>query len=203
MLNFLTCPLLGASLMILLSLQERKGSDKSFVTGPYKVEWTFHNDLELVFVVVYQKILQLLYLEEMLELVKKKFCNLFGEAIKTKTLDLSKPLAFDKQFEKVQQLLEVKAAEAKQTKASQRRFEETKKGQEVKKQKKNDKKEKKENDEEKKEKQEAKAVDNSAFDSSGTPGDSNTATLDADAAMLAAREKMMKKSKHFDFLMCC
>ena len=36
----------------------------------YGLKWTLANDFNLVFVVVYQKILQLLYLEDLLETVK-------------------------------------------------------------------------------------------------------------------------------------
>jgi len=112
-------------------LEERKGAEKSFIAGSYKIEWTFHNDLELVFVAVYQKILQLLYIEEMLELVKKKFCSLFGDAVRAKTINLSGPLAFDKPFERIRLQCEAKAQEAKQARGAQRRFEDTKRGKEV------------------------------------------------------------------------
>lgn len=51
-------------------MQDRSG-DKKFFFDSYCMQWTFENKLELVFVVVYQKILQLMYIEDLLERVKK------------------------------------------------------------------------------------------------------------------------------------
>ncbi|CAI9280846.1 unnamed protein product [Lactuca saligna] len=39
----------------------------------YTLKWTFHNELGLVFVVVYQKILFLLYVDDLLSMVKREF----------------------------------------------------------------------------------------------------------------------------------
>ncbi|KAI8846402.1 signal recognition particle, alpha subunit, N-terminal-domain-containing protein [Chytridium lagenaria] len=43
------------------------------VLDSYRVQWTFANDLGLIFVVVYQRILQLTYIEELLDLAKESF----------------------------------------------------------------------------------------------------------------------------------
>eukprot|EP00271_Cylindrocystis_brebissonii_P011620 TRINITY_DN29498_c0_g1_i1.p1 TRINITY_DN29498_c0_g1~~TRINITY_DN29498_c0_g1_i1.p1 ORF type:complete len:700 (-),score=166.60 TRINITY_DN29498_c0_g1_i1:365-2464(-) len=59
-------------------LQERSG-EASFQHGKdaaaYTLKWTFHNELGLVFVAVYQRILQLLYVDELLALVKQEFTS--------------------------------------------------------------------------------------------------------------------------------
>ena len=53
-------------------LLEERHSDSVYTTmSGYGLKWTLANDLNLVFVVVYQKILQLLYLDDLLEIVKK------------------------------------------------------------------------------------------------------------------------------------
>ncbi|KAH7280799.1 hypothetical protein KP509_36G014900 [Ceratopteris richardii] len=44
----------------------------------YTLKWSFHNDLGLVFVAVYRKILHLLYVDELLEKVKSEFSPLFN-----------------------------------------------------------------------------------------------------------------------------
>nr|CCA22298.1 signal recognition particle receptor subunit alpha [Albugo laibachii Nc14] len=73
-------------------LQDRSG-DKKFFFDSYCMQWTFENKLELVFVVVYQKILQLMYIEELLERVKKDFVTQFRMEIMGQV-----PVKFDRQF---------------------------------------------------------------------------------------------------------
>lgn len=46
--------------------------------GSYTLKWTFHNDLGLVFVAVYRKILHLLYVDELLFSVKQEFSLLYN-----------------------------------------------------------------------------------------------------------------------------
>jgi len=189
-------------------LQERKGAEKSFIAGTYKIEWTFHNDLELVFVAVYQKILQLLYIEEMLELVKKKFCSLFGDVVKAKTINLSGPLAFDKPFERIRLQCEAKAQEAKQARGAQRRFEDTKRGKEVvestkakgEKKERASKKSKGDEGEADDKMVEEEEVEQQTGDDEGTgaedasaTGESASAAADPEAAILANRAALLKK----------
>lgn len=52
-------------------LLEERSSDCSYTMDDYQLRWTFANELDLVFVAVYQKLFQLLYVEELLERVKK------------------------------------------------------------------------------------------------------------------------------------
>ncbi len=51
-------------------LEERAG-ESGYDCGQYSLKWTLANDLDIVFVVVHQKILQLLYLDDLLDAVKE------------------------------------------------------------------------------------------------------------------------------------
>ncbi|XP_021713833.1 signal recognition particle receptor subunit alpha-like [Chenopodium quinoa] len=57
-------------------LEERSGLASFVYDAPgasYTLKWTFHNELGLVFVAVYQKILHLLYVDDLLSMVKREF----------------------------------------------------------------------------------------------------------------------------------
>ena len=62
-------------------LEERNASSSFQHDAPgcsYTLKWTYNNDLGLVFVAVYRKILHLLYVDELLESVKREFSPLFN-----------------------------------------------------------------------------------------------------------------------------
>lgn len=67
------CKLSGDPVDTLITrvLMEDRAGERSFISDAYAMQWVFENKLDLVFVVVYQKILQLLYIEELLDIVKK------------------------------------------------------------------------------------------------------------------------------------
>ncbi|KAG2634536.1 hypothetical protein PVAP13_2NG046303 [Panicum virgatum] len=58
-------------------LLEDRSADASFSQDNYALKWTFHNDLGLVFVAVYQKILHLLYVDDLLAAVRKDFSQIY------------------------------------------------------------------------------------------------------------------------------
>ncbi|KAG2555410.1 hypothetical protein PVAP13_9KG245784 [Panicum virgatum] len=58
-------------------LLEERSADASFSQDNYALKWTFHNDLGLVFVAVYQKILHLLYVDDLLAAVRKDFSQIY------------------------------------------------------------------------------------------------------------------------------
>lgn len=64
------------SLIRLAFLEDRLSSDKYEREG-YTLQWALANDLELVFVVVYQRILQLAYIPQLLSSVKDLFLDFF------------------------------------------------------------------------------------------------------------------------------
>lgn len=64
------------SLIRFAFLEDRLSSDKYEKEG-YTLQWTLANDLELVFVVVYQRILQLTYIPQLLASIKDLFLDFF------------------------------------------------------------------------------------------------------------------------------
>ncbi|KAI7865166.1 signal recognition particle, alpha subunit, N-terminal-domain-containing protein [Spinellus fusiger] len=102
-------------------IEERAGT-VSYTKDGYALRWTFANELDLVFVAVYQKILQLAYLDELLETVKQLFLTMFSGMIENSMFkDYS---SFESTFTQLLQQLEDKYVH--RTKAP-RKFEETKK----------------------------------------------------------------------------
>src|SRR5271169_4179708 len=63
-------------------LQERS-SEREYAKDGYTVKWTFANELGLIFVAVYQKILELTWVDELLVTVKKMFVKLYSDSLKT------------------------------------------------------------------------------------------------------------------------
>lgn len=59
------------------ALIEGRTAEETYEKSGYAVKWTFFNDLELIFVVAYQRILQLTYVDELLESMKTLFVELF------------------------------------------------------------------------------------------------------------------------------
>lgn len=61
-------------------LEERSGAASYNYDAPgaaYTLKWTFHNELNLVFVAVYQKIFHLLYVDDLLAMVKREFSEIY------------------------------------------------------------------------------------------------------------------------------
>ncbi|RLN91663.1 hypothetical protein BBJ28_00001709 [Nothophytophthora sp. Chile5] len=102
-------------------LMEDRAGEKKFLDDAYAMQWVFENKLDLVFVVVYQKILQLLYIEELLEIVKQDFIALFPQQIANKT-----PVKYEDKFTKILKATELKFA-GKQVRKGPRAFNSSKK----------------------------------------------------------------------------
>mmetsp|Transcript_20570 Transcript_20570/g.27105 ORF Transcript_20570/g.27105 Transcript_20570/m.27105 type:complete len:611 (+) Transcript_20570:252-2084(+) len=79
-------------------LIEERGGDKTANFDRYTLKWTLANDLNIVFVVVYQKILQIFYVEELLQQLKQEFLLHFEEALKEGVIH---GYDFDKHFDRV------------------------------------------------------------------------------------------------------
>ncbi|THG03101.1 hypothetical protein TEA_016124 [Camellia sinensis var. sinensis] len=61
-------------------LEERSGAASYNYDAPgaaYTLKWTFHNELGLVFVALYQRILHLLYVDDLLAMVKQEFSAIY------------------------------------------------------------------------------------------------------------------------------
>mmetsp|Transcript_20036 Transcript_20036/g.51226 ORF Transcript_20036/g.51226 Transcript_20036/m.51226 type:complete len:596 (-) Transcript_20036:118-1905(-) len=108
-------------------LEERMG-ETTAKSDAYSLKWKVVNEMELIFVAVYQGILQIAYLESLLSSVAKEFVNSIGDAFGN---GLSiKHVDFDAEFGKVRQKVDKEAREAKRPQAM-RSFADTKKGKEV------------------------------------------------------------------------
>ncbi|PPQ99117.1 hypothetical protein CVT26_014367 [Gymnopilus dilepis] len=59
------------------ALIEGRTADDKYEKDGYAVKWTFVNDLELIFVVAYQRILQLTYVDDLLAAMKRLFVQYF------------------------------------------------------------------------------------------------------------------------------
>ena len=65
--------------MIKEMILAERSNERQFIEGPYMLKWTLNNDLGLVFVVVYQRILQLMYIDDLLASVKRSFTATFED----------------------------------------------------------------------------------------------------------------------------
>ena len=59
-----------------------RSSEKEFAKDGFTVKWTFANELGLIFVAVYQKILELTWVDDLLVTVKRAFVKAYGEALR-------------------------------------------------------------------------------------------------------------------------
>ncbi|XP_071698165.1 uncharacterized protein [Rutidosis leptorrhynchoides] len=93
-------------------LEERSGAASYNYDVPgasYTLKWTFHNELGLVFVAVYQKILHLLYVDDLLAMVKREFSDIYDP--KRMSYD-----DFDETFRQLRKEAEARAEEMKKSK---------------------------------------------------------------------------------------
>mmetsp|Transcript_58761 Transcript_58761/g.137170 ORF Transcript_58761/g.137170 Transcript_58761/m.137170 type:complete len:614 (+) Transcript_58761:88-1929(+) len=108
-------------------LEERTG-ESSVKFDVYSLKWLLKNEMDTFFVVVYQGILQMVYLEGLLAHAAERFLNhvggAFGNGMSIKRVD------FDADFKKVMQKANEQLMELKRQKQI-RSFADTKKGQEV------------------------------------------------------------------------
>ncbi|KAF9228661.1 P-loop containing nucleoside triphosphate hydrolase protein [Gyrodon lividus] len=65
------------------ALIEGRTAEEKYEKDGYSVKWTFVNELELIFVVAYQRILQLAYVEDLLTAMKALFVKLFEPFLAT------------------------------------------------------------------------------------------------------------------------
>lgn len=72
------------------ALIEGRTTDEKYEKDGYAVKWTFVNDLELIFVVAYQRILQLTYVDELLVALKTLFLKMFEPFLATFVTSLHK-----------------------------------------------------------------------------------------------------------------
>jgi len=110
-------------------LEERNMKDGKFMTELYTIRWALHNELDLVFVVIYPKEIQVEYLNTLPEKVRSKFVERFGDNLKHNKsgnyFDMEE-FEFDAEFEDLRIQCESEFAEKKIK--VQKVFEQTSKG---------------------------------------------------------------------------
>ncbi|KAH7912251.1 SRP54-type protein [Hygrophoropsis aurantiaca] len=65
------------------ALIEGRTAEEKYEKDGYAVKWTFMNDLELIFVVAYQRILQLTYVDDLLAALRNLFIQMFEPFLAT------------------------------------------------------------------------------------------------------------------------
>ena len=93
-------------------LEERSGAasyNYDASGAAYTLKWTFHNELGLVFVAVYQRILHLLYVDDLLAMLKREFSEIYDP--KRTVYD-----DFDETFRQLRMEAEARAEELKKSK---------------------------------------------------------------------------------------
>ena len=124
-------------------IEELPVSDDGYIKDSYQIKWTFANEVGLIFVVrifglsvaplnvtrvvlighfwylqiVYQKILQLAYIDELLEAFKRLFCSVFNAQVKD-TDSLHVYAGFETQFDKLLGALEAEDLQVDKTRTS-------------------------------------------------------------------------------------
>lgn len=111
-------------------LEERSG-ENSYSLDNYSLKWTFANEFDLIFVAVYQKIFTLLYIDELLDLVKQKFVELFISLVPPNTPPSSVVLSAQQFEDEYTNILERVETTNKKRSFKQRTFEETNKGKDI------------------------------------------------------------------------
>jgi signal recognition particle receptor subunit alpha len=61
---------------------QEHSSEKEYARDGYRVKWTFANDLSLIFVAIYQRILELNWIDELLLAAKRMFVKMYGDMLR-------------------------------------------------------------------------------------------------------------------------
>ncbi|KAN0022899.1 hypothetical protein ACTFIU_005640 [Dictyostelium citrinum] len=119
-------------------LLEERSAETSFQIDSYSLKWTFSNEFDLIFVVVYQKIFTLLYIEELLTTVKKRFIKMYKDLL-LKLKESSDFIIVDKfqefNFEVILEEVETRSKLQQTSISTPKKYEDTDKGKLVKDQK--------------------------------------------------------------------
>ncbi|KAG0043819.1 hypothetical protein BGZ83_010996, partial [Gryganskiella cystojenkinii] len=105
-------------------LIEERASTQIYYKDNHAVKWTFINDLDIVFIVVYPKSLALGYIDTLLQAASARFSDLYGDRILRKSGGVPQLKDWGVEFEALLQTIEDQDALSKKTKQP-RKFEET------------------------------------------------------------------------------
>lgn len=96
------------------------------------MKWKIQNDLKLVFAIMYKEILQLAFVEELLDMIRYDFVNrIYPQLSKKGDIFLTLPTYYDNNFSLIWKKWEAKAKELKGPK-QMKTFDQTSKGKKVK-----------------------------------------------------------------------
>jgi len=113
-------------------LEEKSGAKSQFAFADFVLKWKVQNDLKLVFAVIYKEILQLAFVEELLDMVRFEFVTkVFPQVARLGEVYLTLPTQFDQHFAVLLKRWEQKARELEGPK-QMKRFDQTKKAQKLK-----------------------------------------------------------------------
>lgn len=109
-------------------LQERAVKKNYWESGQLALKYKLDNEFELVFVIAYQKMLPLLYLDKLLDEIQLRFRDMFHDKLKSGQFfaDYS---GFSSEFSRTLRLVEEEAKLEKQTAKKPKTFEESEKSQ--------------------------------------------------------------------------
>ncbi|KAK9428390.1 SRP54-type protein [Lipomyces doorenjongii] len=83
---------------IFIEDRTRSGEQSSLTRDRYTVKWTTANDFGIIIVAVYQSLLQISFIDELLASVKKLFTTLYGDELKNKDPEKLPVCKFDDYF---------------------------------------------------------------------------------------------------------
>jgi signal recognition particle receptor subunit alpha len=85
---------------------QEKGSQSSFSDDTYTLKWSFQNELDLIFIIVYQKLFSISYIDELLTITKEKFVEELDKSYKdVKDLSLVN-IDFSEEFSNITRAVE-------------------------------------------------------------------------------------------------
>lgn len=106
-------------------LQERSTGNKYFEQENLALQFKLDNELDLVFAVVFQKVIQLTYVDTFLADLQQAFKRKFGDSLLTSAQKLSANYEFDKEFRATLSHAEKSAKSSNKASKPMRSFEES------------------------------------------------------------------------------
>ena len=113
-------------------LVQDKAAESQLFLEPYMVKWKVANDLNLIFAIVYQEIFHLLYIDDLLEIMKNEFRDKIYPNIVVERNFYKNIPSFDKEFAEVIKKWELKQQKNQRKEKIMRSFQDTDKGKKVK-----------------------------------------------------------------------
>jgi len=112
-------------------LVQDKVSESKYFIEPYMVRWKTANDLGLIFAIVYQEIFQLVYVDDLLEMMKNEFKDKIYPLIKIENNFLKDVPSFENLFTEILHRCESKQEKNQKKEKIMRDFYSTEKGKKI------------------------------------------------------------------------